>query len=271
MKRLGVALTALAACAPAQPAATVSCGSLADCALGQVCEPSTSRCVDEPANRFVGKFQCTVFDKPGQAGQDLELAEVVGHVGADRFSLPGVFCLLDKKTLTLGFSDLVADDHLTVFLSAAEAASAHVDLKPFFDTGLDAASMESGSTFTAFGYSASGTVDLASPAAVGEALTGYVSIDVTPSAQADALFGAPCPNGRADCGRKTLDVGGVALCSDVKDGPMCSSVCKGSGDCALGNGVCVLGLCTKVCKSDRDCGAPLKCIAGDPGEGSGCF
>jgi hypothetical protein len=268
MKRLVTTLLLTTACAPDQPQETVRCQSLSDCSLGQVCNQPAGNCIDEPSNRFLGSFQCTV-----DAMQNLQPAEIVGRVGSGRWSLASAFCQVTPKgdQILLGFSDLFAGDQLTVSVATADALTQRVALKPFFDVGDDAASFENGNTFTAYGYSSTGTVTFSSRPTPGSSVTGYLDVSMYPVVDADALFGAACPRGRADCGKKTLEAGGVALCASLQDGPFCTRTCSGNGDCSVGNGACVDTLCTKACTKNADCDPSLRCIAASIGQGSGCL
>jgi hypothetical protein len=266
-------LLLVGACAPDQPPATVGCNALADCPLGQVCDQSVGQCIDEPENRFLGGFQCTITEPTSESSQAPGASEVVGRIGTNRWSLAGTaFCTLQGDTLQLGFVDVLSQAFgLSVTVSATEAATGQVALMPCFGECVDAATMENSSTFTRFGSSSSGRVAFSPPPSVGAQVTGYLDVFMTPAASGDALFGATCPNGIADCGTTTFEGGGVGQCGIVPPGTLCMRNCNGNGDCSVGNGVCVSGTCTKSCASSADCTAPLECVAGDAGEGSGCL
>jgi hypothetical protein len=274
-----------AACAPDQPPATVGCDKLADCPQEQVCDQSISQCIDEPANRFIGGFQCTIMDYASQqASQQLEAAQVIGRIGSERWSLPATaYCILDGDTLSLGFSDILYEQYgLEVQLSATEAATGLVELKPCFGCFgcpgqcLDTAVMADNSSNSALGYSTSGSVRFSPPPTMGAQVTGYLDVSMLATASGNALYGTPCPDGLSDCGQQAQlnDGGDTSVCETVQSGPMCTNACTGNGDCLVGNGTCVGGLCTTSCTSNADCTAPLKCLArglGDAGAGKGCF
>jgi hypothetical protein len=262
---------ALAACTPDQPAATAGCATLSDCALGEVCDVPAGHCIAEPADRFVGGFSCTVVDKLSSSGGSLQLSEVIGRIGGDRWSLPSVFCLLDGTRVLVGFSDLLAGNELTLSLSPTDAAGGAITIQPYVDAGMNAGRLENGNSLVAFGYSQSGTVSLSPPPTLGQAVRGYIDVTMIAPAKDEVLFGVACPNGRGDCGKRTAAKGDVVLCTNVQTAAMCTRTCpNGRSDCALGNGACVSGFCTKACASNADC-TPLKCFAGGTGEGNGCF
>jgi hypothetical protein len=277
VKRAGwatlIALACAFGCAPDQPAPTASCASLADCPLEKVCDRAAATCIAEPENRFLGGFRCTVVDEADT--RELQTpAEVVGRLGAARFALTRASCRLsverDRLAIVLG-STSSEGLALKVTLTASKIAEAPVTMKPFFGSGVDAAAMEDTKTGTMFGSSAAGHVEISGPATIASVLTGYLDVAMHQTANADALFGAPCLRGRADCGRRTPEGGGVGLCAVVRQGgsPMCTSACEGDADCPTINAVCVKGACTKSCQTQADCMAPLECFA-EP-EGNGCF
>jgi hypothetical protein len=265
------------ACAPAQPEATAGCESIVDCDLDSVCDRSIGQCIPQPPNRFLGEFHCQVID--GSPFTMLELSEVTGAIQGDRWSLPSAFCLLQSMSdlLVLGFSDPGKNGYqFSVTVSASQISAGPVRLGPSFDIGLNSATMENADAFTAFGYSASGTVEVTPQPTLGQELDGYLDVDMYPVSGGEASFGIPCPRGLADCGSKTVDAGGAAFCATPQNinglsGPMCTRACAGTGDCSVGNGVCVQGGCTLACTSNAGCMAPLVCTPGKPGEGSGCF
>ncbi|MBX3185342.1 MAG: hypothetical protein KIT72_16635 [Polyangiaceae bacterium] len=265
---------AAVACAPEAQEATASCNSITDCPLGEVCNHSFGMCMPEPPNRFLGAFQCTVIDSP-MGGDNLELSEVIGRIRDDRWALSSVFCLFNPQrgTMLFGFQSLLSQRvGLTVHVDADELTrTGVVELGPYFDAGSNAANMEDLDRLLALGHSIGGYINIWGIPRIGALLAGYLDVTMLPTAEADALFGAPCPNGLAECGRKTFEAGGVAFCSVANETPVCTRLCDGSGDCSLGGGVCVQGLCTRACAGHSDCAPPLECFAGNPGEPNGCF
>lgn len=259
-------------CAPDQPPETRGCTSITQCPFGAVCDVPARSCIDEPDDRFLGKFTCTLRDATAANGT-LELSEVVGRVGDDRWALPSVFCALRQESdrLLVGFHVPGGGGLLTVVLRASAAGRGESALGPYFDAGYDAASFEDPEVSRAYGYSRAGRIQFSSPLMVGADLEGYLDVSMTPVAVEEALFGQPCPEGRSACGHRTADAGGVALCSAVVSAPVCTRTCSGNGDCSVGDGVCVDGLCTRACTTDADCAGPLRCHDGAPGESRGCF
>jgi len=266
---------ALFGCAPEQPQATDGCETLTDCQINQVCEVPTHTCIDEPENRFLGSFSCTIDDK-----EKLEPSQVIGHVENDRFSLPTALCSLQGEEdeiftlLAFGYS---AGDILQVRVPVKDLSDGNASIGLFLGTeGVSGASLENFDTYVGSGYSHEGTLTLSARPATGRLVTGYVDVTMYPTMNVrgvddDAIFGIPCPRGRADCGEKLADVGGADSCFAALDTPMCSRPCDTDGDCSLGSGTCVQGRCTRPCTSSRDCVAPLTCIKGDPGESNGCY
>jgi hypothetical protein len=128
-----------------------------------------------------------------------------------------------------------------------------------------------------YGYSSQGFLELSEPPEIGVTVEGYLDVDMYPVVDEDVLFGEPCPRGRADCGEVTAQAGGAEFCDDLMNGPVCSRSCEANGGCSVGDGVCLFadpglpGFCTRPCTSNADCTPPLECVAGDPGEGNGCF
>jgi hypothetical protein len=266
---------ALFACAPEQPEVTRGCDSISECPLGDVCDRDLSECVPEPKNRFLGAFQCTV----GIGPEVQELSEVVGNIDGDRWVLPGSLCWIstlqntNTNVLSLGFHSPLGAGSLQVFLGLDALSDRRADIGPATGEGLDWASLENFETFTAFGYSRTGSVEFSKVPAFGDTIKGYIDIDMIGTARDDALWGAPCPRGLADCGDKTSAASGVAVCANVLNGPVCTSSCLtgGNGACSVDDGVCVQGLCTKPCLSHEDCDGGLRCVEGNPGEANGCF
>lgn len=259
-------------CAPEQPAETQGCSSITQCPFGFMCDVPAGVCIEEPDDRFLGKFTCTPTD--GDTTPDgLELSEVVGRIGEDRWALPGVFCILkqERDQLMVGFHGPLGGGLLTVSVGASAAAGGSVTLRPHYETGDRAASFEDVDVSRAYGYSTTGAISFAAAPTVGLQLQGYLDVSMIPVAEGEALFGHYCPQGRAACGRRTFDGGGVAFCSVVVSEPVCTRTCSGDGDCSVGDGVCVDGLCTQPCTTDADCPGPLRCYDGAPGESRGCF
>ena len=129
--------------------------------------------------------------------------------------------------------------------------------------------MADGETATAFGYSGAGWIALTGTIADGEHVTGYIDVEMVPTVQADARFGAACPRGRADCGRKTAAAGGVAECRKASSSsPVCVARCARPEDCT--DSTCVGGLCTKACATKKDCDPSLACFVDEAGA-TGCL
>jgi hypothetical protein len=274
------AFAAFGACAPEQPKKTVGCDSVVDCPLGKVCDRALGECIDEPENRFLGAFHCT--PQSNTAVDNLQVSEVSGRIGTDHFSLPSAVCLIDpaNDSLTVGLQSLLDGTNLEVWVRISDLRNNVAKLGIATD-GINSAGLTNFDTDTAFGYSNEGTLSFSATPVEGKALDGYLDVTMYPSVDADALFGAPCPRGLADCGNLTVDGGGVALCANVVNGLMCVSTCSGDGDCIKGKGAACVhdanaapgdkGLCTMPCQSHADCQAPLRCVQGKAGESNGCF
>lgn len=274
---LAVVVT-LAGCAPEQRDVTLGCDSISDCPLGDVCDRELGECVPEPEDRFLGAFRCTV----GIGPEIQELSEVVGAIGSDRWALPGALCWLTEtqdfygnpvELLTLAFHSPLGSGSLLVKLRLAGLADRRGELGLVMDERFDSASLEDLETFTAYGYSKSGSVQLSQVPKPGDTIEGYLDVTMLATPREDALWGAPCPRGLADCGDKTIDAGGVAFCTNLLNGPVCTSSCAtgGNGACSVGDGVCVQDMCTKECVNHADCAGGLRCTLGNAGEPSGCF
>lgn len=264
-------LPALLACAPEQPSETDGCDSIADCPLDEVCDRELGECIPEPEDRFLGRFHCTVGSK-NQSPEALELSEITGRIGTDRWALPISICNINtaSELMVLGFSSPFSGSNLRVWLDASPLTAKRT-LGPVVDLRVDSASIEDYETFTAYGHSRVGMVEFSRVPAVGLEVDGYLDVAMYPAVREDALPGVPCPRGLADCGDKTLEAGGIVFCTNLSNGPMCTSACSANGDCSVGDGVCVQGFCTKPCTQHEDCASPLRCTTGDPGESNGCF
>lgn len=278
MKRaLSMAFTllvvAVGGCAPDDPPLTTTCASITSCALGEVCDRATHTCIAEPANRFVGAFSCTLTSSDSTSSSKLELSEVVGHLGEDRWALPNAACThLEKgKRVSFLLRDLTSGLTLSVSVRDSSLTASSAEIAPDF-TNNDYAQLLNLETDLVVGESVAGHVELAAPPVVGQIVEGYIDVEMTTVAKEDALFGIVCEHGRGECGKRLSTVGG-ALCLkvDEKSLPMCYRTCERVSDCSLQQtAVCFQGICTKPCAKPADC-APLQCVAGGQGEGSACM
>lgn len=264
-----VASAIVLGCAPEQAVAGSSCSRISDCPLDQVCELPAGVCIPEPPNRFLGSFECTIAVDGAAAG--LELSEVVGRIGAQRWVLPSAACtvITKQERLYFVFQGPGTKTNLNVQARLDELASGEVVLGPFLTTGDNAAEMADRATATAFGYSGAGRIALTGTIADGEHVTGYIDVEMIPTVQADARFGAACPRGRADCGRKTAEGGGVAQCTKLASSPVCVGFCDRPEDCS--DSTCVGGFCTKACTTKKDCDPSLACVPNEAGTARGCL
>jgi hypothetical protein len=280
MVRRLLLLMPLVGCSPEQPEETNGCSSLADCTLGQVCDVELEECIDEPDDRFIGSFRCTVDD-------DFEgPAELVGNVGVDRWSLPMAFCSTrpDANLMLLSFVSVFSEDVLRVFLDLSELTDENAVIGPAIldvEDAKDYASIVNDGTALAYGYSKDGKVELSRAPAPGRELSGYLDMGMYDTKSRDEFFGVPCPRGLNDCGNITGEAGGARHCADLLNGLMCSRSCSTNGDCSRGSyvndddvridPVCLQGYCTKACLNHDDCEAPLRCTGEGDGAPTGCF
>jgi hypothetical protein len=268
------------ACAPDQPAATQGCKSVTDCALGSLCDRTLGTCIPEPTDRVLGAFACTVVnvaDTVNEVDPTLHTSEIIGRVGRDRFAFTVlVSCDIDKyDDLHLFFStaDLVSNS-LDIVLPAAKtkAGRATIGIATGDDTD-NAAVVENVDLNHRYGSSNAGFVDFDVAPVLGAKIQGYADFTVFVAPRPDVLFGAPCPNGIADCGSLNGGGGGANTCAEFTDRPghsICTTSCKGDGDCTVGDGICIGGVCTKPCAGDADCTKPTTCFV-ESASRRGCF
>ena len=281
IRRVLAAAPALAfaalACAPDQPAATATCTSIRDCPLREVCDRVQKTCIPEPADRFTGAFSCKIEVPGGPNLGVLQLSEVVGRLDRDRYTLPGVFCLLDDTVVTLGFAPATAGGaYLSVYIDAAKARSGRVTLKPALGGGNDdAAILDDPDIGKLHGTSLDGYVELTGNLAIGSEVKGYLDVTMLRAPRSAPRFGEPCPRGLAECGDTSREVGGASRCIQVVKSnptPICTRLCKANGDCSVGKGICSDGFCSKPCETHANCTPPTQCFASENGvDPSGCY
>jgi hypothetical protein len=268
------------ACAPDDAAIPTTCTTVADCALDSVCDRATASCIPEPANRFLGAFECTIIDMKDFETQKIELSEIVGRIDKDRWSLPGTGCFLstesDDEFMFQFLNVSVTGPLLELYTTGAKARTERVEIKPSFGDGRDdSARMELLEASVVYGTATGGHLEITGDVKVGSKIHGYLDISMIKAVGKDVNFGAPCAQGLAECGPTSGAGGGADHCSVVLESnptPICWRPCKGDGDCTVGRGVCIDTFCTTSCKADADCTAPSKCVPADtPGQGKGCF
>ncbi|MBX3228767.1 MAG: hypothetical protein KIT84_39860 [Labilithrix sp.] len=284
MRRLVTVVAALSSglllalgCTPDELPLTVGCRELAECPLGKVCDLGTKECIDEPQERMIGRFSCTLRRADDPRGVPLgQFSEVTVRTAGGRFVLANIGCTINEEidAITVGISPADRSVSMWMRLTLSKArANPKVTLGPYFELGFESVELRTDSI--RYATSLEGSVLLGGKLEHNGVLDGYIDAKMLPVTDTFPAFGDPCPQGIASCGPLMPSVGGVQYCIEaLRDTThqICVRECKLDQDCFLRPGaICVIGVCARACVRDEECTSPTKCVSETAGGRKGCL